>query len=128
MRRDRPDQPVHLGDRPAADLDPVAVGDLADEDPDLHLPQRCYVPGHRVGLLCTGLPSGYTNSGGTPQFYTVTDIDDSGNFSGVEDVSDLAHEVGEWMDDPSGTNPDLRNGGMWGRTRAARPTLKSVTR
>jgi hypothetical protein len=52
-----------------------------------------------------GYHSGYTNSSGTPQFYTVTDIDDSGNFSGVEDVSDLAHEVGEWMNDPSGTNP-----------------------
>lgn len=52
-----------------------------------------------------GYHSGYTNATGTPQFYTVTDIDDSGNFSGVEDVSDLAHEVGEWMDDPSGTNP-----------------------
>jgi hypothetical protein len=52
-----------------------------------------------------GYHSGYTNSSGTPQFYTVTDIDDSGEFSGVQDVSDLAHEVGEWMDDPSGTNP-----------------------
>jgi hypothetical protein len=52
-----------------------------------------------------GYHSGYTNSSGTPQYYTVTDIDDSGNFSGVEDVSDLAHEVGEWMNDPSGTNP-----------------------
>ena len=59
-----------------------------------------------VSACCAlGYHSGYTNSGGTPQFYTVTDIDDSGNFSGVEDVSDLAHEVGEWMDDPSGTNP-----------------------
>lgn len=51
-----------------------------------------------------GYHSGYTRSG-TPQFYTVTDIDDSGEFSGVQDVSDLAHEVGEWMDDPSGANP-----------------------
>jgi hypothetical protein len=52
-----------------------------------------------------GYHSGYTNTSGTPQFYTVTDIDDSGHFSGVQDVSDLAHEIGEWMDDPSGTNP-----------------------
>ncbi len=52
-----------------------------------------------------GYHSGYTKSSGTPQFYTVTDIDDSGEFSGVEDVSDLAHEVAEWMDDPSGSNP-----------------------
>lgn len=55
---------------------------------------------------CTlGYHSGFTNASGTPQFYTVTDIDDSGHFSGVEDVSDLAHEVGEWMNDPSGKNP-----------------------
>ena len=52
-----------------------------------------------------GYHSGYTDSSGTPQFYTVTDIDDSGHFSGVDDISDLAHEVGEWMDDPSGKNP-----------------------
>jgi hypothetical protein len=62
--------------------------------------------GHSTSNCCAlGYHSGYTNSSGTPQFYTVTDIDDSGNFTGVQDVSDLAHEVGEWMDDPSGTNP-----------------------
>jgi hypothetical protein len=61
---------------------------------------------HNPSNCCAlGYHSGYTNSSGTPQFYTVTDIDDSGNFSGVEDVSDLAHEVGEWLDDPSGINP-----------------------
>lgn len=61
---------------------------------------------HNVSDCCAlGYHSGFTKSSGTPQFYTVTDIDDSGNFSGVEDVSDLAHEVGEWLNDPSGTNP-----------------------
>jgi hypothetical protein len=61
---------------------------------------------HSVSNCCAlGYHSGYTNASGTPQFYTVTDIDDSGNFSGVEDVSDLAHEVGEWLNDPSGVNP-----------------------
>jgi hypothetical protein len=52
-----------------------------------------------------GYHSGFTKSNGTPQFYTVTDIDDSGAFSGVEDVSDLAHEVAEWQNDPLTTNP-----------------------
>ena len=62
--------------------------------------------GHSVSNCCAlGYHSGYTNSAGTPQFYTVTDIDDSGNFAGVQDVSDLAHEIGEWVDDPSGVNP-----------------------
>jgi hypothetical protein len=62
--------------------------------------------GHTVSNCCAlGYHSGFTTASGAPQFYTVTDIDDSGNFAGVQDVSDLAHEVGEWLDDPSGVNP-----------------------
>ncbi len=39
------------------------------------------------------------------QTFTPFDFDTSGVFGGVSDTSVLAHEVGEWMDDPSGTNP-----------------------
>lgn len=62
---------------------------------DQHNPSVCCALGYHSGFLRAK----------TPQFYTITDIDDSGNFSGVLDVSDLAHEVGEWMDDPTGMNP-----------------------
>ena len=39
------------------------------------------------------------------QTYGVSMYDNSGDFSGIGDTSILAHEVGEWMDDPTGTNP-----------------------
>ncbi len=38
------------------------------------------------------------------QTYAVSDYDNSGGF-GIIDVSVLAHEVGEWMDDPYTNNP-----------------------
>jgi hypothetical protein len=59
---------------------------------------------HNVNDCCAlGYHSGFLNNAGNPQFYTVTDIDDSGSFQS-KDVSDLAHEIGEWMDDPTGNN------------------------
>lgn len=42
------------------------------------------------------------------QTYVVSDFDTSGLYLG--DVSVLSHEVGEWMDDPVGTNPTP----LWG--------------
>ena len=44
------------------------------------------------------------------QTYAVSDFDNSGWYLG--DVSVLSHEVGEWMDDPVGTNPTP----AWGNT------------
>lgn len=44
------------------------------------------------------------------QTYVVSDFDTSGLYLG--DVSVLTHEVGEWMDDPVGTNPTP----LWGNT------------
>jgi hypothetical protein len=38
----------------------------------------------------------------SPQTYAVVDFDTSGAFGG--DISVMSHEVGEWMDDPLGTN------------------------
>lgn len=49
---------------------------------------------------------GYHNAytpGGVLQTYSVSDFDNSGIYGG--DISVLAHEVGEWMDDPLTTNP-----------------------
>jgi len=44
------------------------------------------------------------------QTYITSDFDTSGLYSG--DVSVLSHEIGEWMDDPVGTNPTP----LWGNT------------
>lgn len=49
---------------------------------------------------------GYHSAFGSPvQTYGISIFDTSGLFGGNGDVSTLAHEVGEWMDDPLGTNP-----------------------
>ncbi len=39
------------------------------------------------------------------QTYGVSMYDNTGDFRGIGDTSILAHEVGEWMNDPIGTNP-----------------------
>jgi hypothetical protein len=39
------------------------------------------------------------------QTYGVTMYDNSGDFSGSADTTVISHEVAEWMNDPSGTNP-----------------------
>lgn len=44
-------------------------------------------------------------SGATFQSYGNSMYDNTGVFSGSGDVSALSHEVGEWMDDPNGSNP-----------------------
>lgn len=50
---------------------------------------------------------GYHGAESPPvQTYAVADYDTTGIFGdGTHDISDLSHEVGEWMDDPLGTNP-----------------------
>jgi len=57
---------------------------------------------------------GFHDAIGTPmQTFTPFDFDTSGIFGGaVSDTSVLAHEVGEWMDDPDGSNPTP----AWGHT------------
>jgi len=46
----------------------------------------------------------FTGGGSGPvQTYAVVSWDDSSTFGG--DISTASHEVGEWMDDPLGTNP-----------------------
>ena len=49
---------------------------------------------------------GFHGATGNPvQTYSPIDWDTTGLFNGVADGSIAAHEIGEWMDDPLGTNP-----------------------
>ncbi|HVA77206.1 MAG TPA: hypothetical protein VNF27_04890 [Candidatus Binataceae bacterium] len=49
---------------------------------------------------------GYHGAAGFPvQTYSTVDYDTTRIFSGTGDISVMSHEVGEWMDDPLGTNP-----------------------
>ena len=49
---------------------------------------------------------GFHSAKGNPvQTYAITDWDTTGLFTGTRDGSIAAHEIGEWMDDPLGTNP-----------------------
>ena len=75
---------------------------------------------HNV-VLYVGTPSnccilGYHSAfsfGGGSQTYSIADYDNSGEFGkGVKDVSAMAHEVGEWMDDPYVNNGTP----SWGHT------------
>ena len=43
--------------------------------------------------------------GGALHTYISVEYDSSRTFSGVADVSPMSHEIGEWMNDPSGNNP-----------------------
>jgi len=55
---------------------------------------------------------GYHGAQGFPvQTYAVADLDSTGVL-GAHDISATSHEVGEWMDDPFGTNPTPN----WGHT------------
>jgi hypothetical protein len=57
---------------------------------------------------------GYHGAFGSPvQTYSPLDYDTTGDFGpAVANVSDAAHEVGEWLDDPLGTNPTPPWGGI----------------
>jgi hypothetical protein len=57
------------------------------------------------GSCCILGYHGAFNNAGTFQTYSTSDFDSSKAFTGTADVSVLTHEVGEWMDDPSGANP-----------------------
>jgi hypothetical protein len=57
---------------------------------------------------------GYHNAYKSPvQTYGIAEYDSSGDFGGgVADISVTSHEVGEWLDDPLGTNPTPPWGGI----------------
>ena len=73
-------------------------------------------------VMSVGLPEdlnkccvlGFHGATGSPiQTYSPVDFDTSGLFGpSVHDTSIMAHEVGEWMDDPFGNNPTP----AWGHT------------
>ncbi|MBO0733740.1 MAG: hypothetical protein J2P49_05355 [Methylocapsa sp.] len=50
---------------------------------------------------------GYHGTASNKQTYSPTDYDTTGDWTspGIKNVSIAAHEIGEWLDDPLGTNP-----------------------
>ena len=54
-----------------------------------------------------GYHSAYAPSAGVIQTYGLSMYDNSSLFTGSGDVSALSHEVGEWQNDPYGTNSTL---------------------
>jgi hypothetical protein len=56
---------------------------------------------------------GYHGINGLPiQTYSPLDFDSTGLFGSITDTSIMAHEIGEWMNDPFGNNPTP----PWGHT------------
>jgi hypothetical protein len=51
-----------------------------------------------------GYHGNFTNAGAF-QTYAVSNFDTSGAFTGSFDISGMSHEIAEWMNDPTGTNP-----------------------
>jgi hypothetical protein len=69
------------------------------------------------GLSCTdGCEIGYHSATGNPtQTFGVAEYDTTVGFwnsPGIKDISIIAHEVGEWLDDPLVTNPTPAWGGI----------------
>lgn len=61
-------------------------------------------PGDSISKNCCII--GYHGAFGSPvQTYALSDYDTTGIFIGTRDISALSHEIGEWQDDPLGTNP-----------------------
>ena len=60
--------------------------------------------GNSSGCCVLGYHDAMTNAGRL-QTFGVAMYDKSGDFRGSADTSVLSHEVAEWMDDPTGTNP-----------------------
>jgi hypothetical protein len=71
-----------------------------------------FLPGSPLADCCIlGYHSAFT-PGGNIQTYGVGDFDSTGGFSGTADISALSHEVGEWMNDPTGGNATPAWGGI----------------
>ena len=61
--------------------------------------------GNTVQCCVLGYHNAFNAAGGI-QTYGLADYDNSGVFGGgVQDISALSHEVGEWQNDPYGNNP-----------------------
>ena len=78
-------------------------------------------PGISLTSKCCVL--GYHGAGGFPtQTYSPAEYDTTGIFTGVRNTAVAAHEVGEWMDDPLGTNPTP----AWGHLGQIRPRVRTI--
>jgi len=61
-------------------------------------------PSFPTNCCILGYHGAFSNAGNL-QTYSPADYDTSGIFSGVTTVTAMSHEIGEWMDDPAGSNP-----------------------
>jgi hypothetical protein len=60
-------------------------------------PSNCCITGYHHAFLDN---AGHLNT------YVVSDYDETGAFGkSVQDIISMSHEIGEWMDDPTGVNP-----------------------
>ncbi len=67
-------------------------------------------PPSTTGCCILGWHGAYM-SGSAVQTYSISDYENSGDFTGVADISVLTHELGEWANDPTGGNPT----NSWGK-------------
>lgn len=59
-----------------------------------------------INCCVLGYHGAYLDTNGNIQTYSPVDFDSTGAFgSAVADTSDMAHEVAEWVNDPTGGNP-----------------------
>lgn len=70
-----------------------------------------YENGNTNDCCIIGYHSGLT-VGGKLQVYSVADVETTGDFSGLSDISALSHEMGEATNDPTTANPTA----PWGHT------------
>ena len=77
------------------------------------MPQGCCVLGYHNAFIF----------GGNVQTYGVGDFDSQHTIAGTADISALSHEVGEWMNDPTGNNPTPAWGGI-GQVKACQPNFE----
>jgi hypothetical protein len=73
----------------------VVLNNVVMGNPGTSLTSNCCVIGYH---------GAFQSPNGAPQTYAVADFDTSQTFESP-DIQPTSHEVGEWMDDPLGTNP-----------------------
>jgi hypothetical protein len=94
-----------LGSVPSLFADLNAVGVNATMFP-IFLFYNVVLADYSKNFIESGYHAAFVDRFGHFQTYAVAAYDSSSSFgAGFKDVSILSHEVGEWMDDPMGTNP-----------------------
>jgi hypothetical protein len=81
--------------------------------------------GSEINCCILGYHSAFNNPayGDAMQTYISVEYDTNKSFTGVEDVSAMSHEVGEWMNDPTGNNPTPSWGNI-GQVSGCQSTLE----